>query len=196
MTGRHQSADAGKQSSTPQPSGADGSWVTVGQIVGVFGVRGELRVVPFTDVPDRFSQLAKLFAGDARIPYEIVNARPHKGQVVLRLRDVDTVEQAERLRGQDLFIPEAEIAVLPDNQYYLHDLIGLRVEDVQGVHLGEIADVQTGAGNDLFVVRTPRGGEVLLPAVKAFVKSVDLAARVVHVDPIPGLFDADVEEAR
>ena len=87
----------------------------------------------------------------------------------------------------------SEIATLPADEFYLHDLVGLRVEDQHGAVLGQLADIVGGAGNDLFVVRTPDGRQVLLPAVKEFVKSIDLATGVVRVEPIPGLFDEGVQ---
>jgi 16S rRNA processing protein RimM len=189
MTGRRSHINTANAGDTAE-------WVAVGQITAVFGIHGELRVAPLSDLPDRFMQLSTLYVGDAHVPYKVAGVRQHKGQPLVRLKGIDTVEQAERLRGQMLWIPDAEIAALPPDEYYLHDLVGMRVERTSGVPLGEVADVLTGAGNDLFVIRTPGGREVLLPAVKEFVKAVDLAARVVRVEPIPGLFDDAAEVAR
>jgi len=194
MTGPHTPNGSGRGHS-PRPTGAGGAsaaapgWVAIGRVVGVFGLRGELRIASLTDLPDRFTQLATLYVGDEHTPYAVAGAREHKGQVLLRLRGIEHIEEAERLRGAMLHIPAAEIAPLPADQFYLHDLIGLRVEDARGTLLGQIGEVVTGAGHDLFVVRTPDGREVLLPAVKEFVKAVDLAGGIVRVEPIPGLFD-------
>src|SRR5579862_4508932 len=99
----------GHRARPPRGSGAVGAppagWIAVGHVVGVFGLRGELRIAPLTDVPDRFSQLATLYLGDEHTPYAIVGAREHKGQTLLRLRGVERVEEAEALRGATLFIP-------------------------------------------------------------------------------------------
>jgi 16S rRNA processing protein RimM len=170
--------------------------VAIGRITGAFGLHGEVKVVPLTDFPERFAQTPTIYAGDAHIPYVVAGARHQKGQILLQLAGIDTIEQAERLRGKTVWIPEREITPLPPDQFYLHDVVGLRVERQDGMPLGEVVDFISGAGNDLFVVRTPGGREVLLPAVKAFVKAVDLAGRVVRVEPIPGLFDEAAEEAQ
>ena len=178
-----------KKSNVPQPAAADTPWVAVGAIVGAFGIRGDLKIQPLTDFPERFERTATLYLGDARTPHKVESARLHKRLVVTHLSGIDTANDAERLRGVEVYIPESELAPLPEDSYYLHDLIGLRVEHVNGTPVGAIEDVVGTAGNDLFLIRTPAGAEVLLPAVKEFVKAVDLAQGVVRVAPIPGLFD-------
>jgi 16S rRNA processing protein RimM len=180
-----------------RPRGAADDWVAVGLVVGGFGVRGELKVESLTDVPDRFNRLTTIYVGDAHVPHRVAGARSHKQLILLTLDGVHDLTAAERLRGQRLWIPLAEIAPLPTDSYYIHDLIGLRVQHVNGTPLGRVADVIAGSAGDLLLVReTPGGGDVLLPAVKEFIKSVDLAAGRVVVAPIPGLFDEAADEAR
>lgn len=172
-------------------------WVAIGEIAGAFGVRGELKIIPLTDFPDRFEHTPMVYVGDAHTPFPVLSARPHKTQVLLLLAGVETPEAADRLRGSRLWIPVAELRPLAHDQYYLHDMVGLRVRHVSGVSLGTIADVIPAAGADLYVVRNDTtGAEALLPAVKAFIKRVDIAGGVVVVDPIPGIFDDGFEEAR
>ena len=200
---------------TPSAPLADDAWALVGVITGAFGLHGDLKLRPETDFPERFTRTKTLYVGDDRTPYPVASARPHKvGQLVVHLTGVESEPEAERLRNRQVFIPLVELTPLAPEQYYIHDLVGLRVEHVNGTPLGVIADVITTAASDLYVVRrTPapatganaHGGapsqargkpsakagddEVLLPAVKEFVKSVSLARGVVIVDPIPGLFD-------
>jgi 16S rRNA processing protein RimM len=165
-------------------------------IAGVFGLRGELKVRPLTDFPERFARTPTIYLGDDHTPHQVESARTQKELVILRLAGISSIEHAEPLRGQRLWIPEAELNPLAADQFYQHDLIGLRVEDLAGDTLGTISDVLSGSGNDLFAVRTPQGREVLVPIVKAFVKAVDLAAGVIRIEPIPGLFDETAEEGR
>lgn len=173
-----------------------GDWVAVGTIVGTFGIRGDLKVQPLTDFPERFARTPTLYLGDDHTPHAVESAREHGRIVVVHLGGIDTATAAEKLRGARLYVPATEVVALPADQYYLHDLIGLHVEHIDGTPLGVIADVITAGGNDLFVVRQPQArGEVLLPAVKEFVKSVDVASGVVRVAPIPGLFDDNAEIA-
>src|SRR5262249_48942662 len=174
----------------------DEYWAAIGDIVGVFGVRGELKVEPLSDIPGRFTRLEVVYIGEKHTPYRVLSAHVHKHQVLLRVEGVADRTNAEVLRGKRLWIPAAELAPLPADQFYLHDVIGLRVEHINGQRLGIVADVLTTGANDLFVVRqTPSGTEILLPVVKAFVKSIDLAGGVVLVDPIPGIFDEQAAEA-
>lgn len=165
-------------------------WIAIGTIVGAFGVHGELKVEPQTDIPGRFEQLRSIYLGDDHTQHRVESARMHKRLVLLKLEDIGDMTAAERLRSQTLWIPANEIASLPDDQYYVHDLVGLRVEHVNGTPLGRVAEVIIGSGNDLLVVRnTETEAETLVPAAKVFIRSVDLAAGVLYLDPIPGLFD-------
>lgn len=171
-------------------------WVAVGEVTAPFGMRGELKVRPLTDFPERFAQTSTLYVGDDHTPHAVEAARIQGAQVILRLAGVESIEAAETLRGATLWIPAAELLPLPPDTYYLHDLIGLRVRHVDGRALGVVSDVLTGLGNDLLVVREPESGaETLLPAVKEFIKRVDVAGGELLVEPVPGLFDDRFEEA-
>lgn len=198
---------------TPTAPAVDEAWALVGVITGAFGLHGDLKLRPETDFPERFTRTKTVYVGDDRTPYPVASARPHKvGQLVVHLAGVESEPEAERLRNRQVFIPLVELTPLAPEQYYIHDLIGLRVEHVNGTPLGVIADVITTAASDLYVIRrTPTADanahrasrsqarnkasakagddEVLLPAVKEFVKLVSLARGVVIVDPIPGIFD-------
>lgn len=186
---RGNSADAGGE--------AQEDWVAVGEVAAPFGMRGELKVRPLTDFPERFARTATLYAGEDHTPHAVEAARIHGAQVVLRLAGIASVEAAEVLRGATLWIPASELMPLPQDSYYLHDLVGLRVRHIDGRTLGVVGDVLTGVGNDLLVVRDPHtGAETLLPAVKEFIKRVDVAGGELLVEPIPGLFDDRSEEAR
>ena len=195
-------ARRGAQHRRGNPAGAGGEtdaqdWVAVGEVAAPFGMHGELKVRPLTDFPERFACTATLYAGEDHTPYAVEAARIHGAQVVLRLAGIASVEAAEALRGETLWIPAAELMPLPQDSYYLHDLVGLRVRHVDGRVLGIVGDVLTGVGNDLLVVRDPQtGAETLLPAVKEFIKRVDVAGGELLVEPVSGLFDDRFEEAR
>lgn len=179
------------------PSDKDAEWAAVGEVTAPFGMRGELKVRPLTDFPERFSNTKTLYIGDEHAPYAVESARMHGSQVVLRLAGVTRVEAAEALRGAVLCIPASELLPLPQDSYYLHDLVGLRVRHVDGRTLGVVSEVLSGPGNVLLAVRDAQtGAETLLPAVKEFIKRVDLPAGELLVEPVPGLFDDRFEEAR
>lgn len=193
---RQRSRRSSGQHDTGLPGDEAGAWIAVGEIVGVFGLHGEVRVLPQTDFPERFAQTPTLYLGDARAPFAVENARQQQRMVILKLAGVDDAVAAQRLRGMTLWIPAAERMPLEADQFYLHDVVGLRVEHVNGQPLGTVVDFITGGGNDLFVIRaTPSGREVLLPAVREFVRELDIPGGVLRVSPIPGLFDEQAEIA-
>jgi 16S rRNA processing protein RimM len=181
----------------PASATANEEWVTIGRIVALFGLRGEVKVIPQTDIPDRFSQLHEVYLGPEHQRRRISKASPYKGTMLrLGLAGIDSANAAEPLIGQEITIPLAQLPTLPADQYYIHDLIGLRVESSSGQTLGVIADILATGANDVYVVReTGAGREVLVPAVKEMVRRVDIAAGVVVIDPLPGLFDDRFEEA-
>ncbi len=185
----------------PNPSqnsaATTGDWAAVGEIVGVFGVHGELKIRPLTDYAERFALGGAIYLGERHERRVITSSRAQGTQFIIGIEGCVTANDAERVRGQSLFIPTAELATLNSDQFYQHDIIGLRVERMDGKELGVITDIIPSGANDLYVVRDEVSGqERLLPAVKAFIRDVDLAAGVMRVDPIPGLFDEESEEAR
>lgn len=186
----HRNSDA-----SPSDDG-EAAWIAVGEVVGAFGIHGEVKAFPLTDFPDRFARTPTLYLGDAHTPRAVQRARPHQRIIILKLDGVDDVAVAERLRGVTLWIPRSERMPLDADQFYLQDVVGLRVIHINGQTLGEVVDFMTGGGNDLFVVRaTPTGREVLLPAVREFVRELDIPGGVLRVAPIPGLFDDQTENA-
>jgi 16S rRNA processing protein RimM len=193
-------AGAGARADVPAasaaPSPPEPEWLLIGRVIGPFGIRGELKVWPETDFPERFAQTPALYLGADHAPYAVAGARLGHPHVIVRLAQISDASAAERLRGLPVYVPVAQAVPLPPDRFYQHDLIGLRAEHADGTPLGPITDVYTGPGNDVFVVRAARTGrEVLVPAVKEMIVRVDLAAGVVVMRPIPGLFDDDFETA-
>ena len=161
--------------------------ITIGRVVKPQGRKGEVVIEPFSDRPGRFSELKRVFlpgAGDAVAEWQVEGHWPHKHREVLKLAGIDSIDDADRLRGMDVRIPEEDLDVLPQGSYSHYQLRGLRVEDESGAELGAVADIlKTGAGADVLVVRGPKG-ESLLPLVSSFIKEVDLrGGRLVAAPP-------------
>lgn len=166
--------------------------VTIGRIVRPQGRKGEVLTEVLSDRPDRFSSLRKarlVEPGGATRSVEVTSCWPHKGRVVLKLQGVDSIDQAETLRGAELRIPEAELPPLPQGSYYHHQLKALEVEDGSGRPLGRVAEIlETGGEAPVLVVRGDQG-ELLLPLVHDFIRQVDLeGGRLVIA--VPELLDA------
>ncbi len=167
-------------------------WATIGKIVAPFGIRGELKVFPLSDIPDRFATLETVYLGPEASPYRIESVRPYKGEMLLlKLAHIDDATTAESLRSADLLIPLSELAKLPPDFYYQHDILGLRVLRLNGDEVGVIADIMVTGGNDVYVVKASSGKQFLIPAIKDVVKQIDLLRHVMYIDPMQGLLDDD-----
>ncbi|TMC19827.1 MAG: 16S rRNA processing protein RimM [Chloroflexi bacterium] len=165
-------------------------WATIGTIVAPFGIRGELKVLPLSDIPDRFVQLDAVYLAPAYACYKIEGVRPYKGEMlVLKLSTIDDANAAELLRNHDLCIPLDQIAQLPPDSYYQHDILGLRVCTLDGNEVGVIVDIMPTGGNDVYVIQKADRSEVLIPAIKQTIKQIDLIRRMMYIDPIRGLLD-------
>jgi 16S rRNA processing protein RimM len=165
-------------------------WATIGKVVAIFGLDGELKVRVLSDIPDRFAELDALYVGDSHTRRVIESVRPYKGDTILvKFKGIDDATDAEELRAADLFIPASELAKLPDGSYFQHDIIGLRVFTLDNTPLGTIVDIIETGSNDVYVVKMHNGAQQLIPAIKDVVKQIDLIRHTMHIDPIPGLLD-------
>jgi 16S rRNA processing protein RimM len=167
------------------------SWIVIGAITKVFGLKGGLKIRPLTDDPDRFRGLAKavLEAADGtEQTCTLTEVRAEKVSVTLFCREIDTVERAERFIGGTIRIPRSEAIGLPDDSYFQHDLLGLAVYLEDGRYLGEIRSILPTGGNDVLVVRDgPR--ERLIPAIKSMVARVDLPGKRMVLRFMEGLLE-------
>jgi len=172
-------------------------WVTVGQVVALLGVRGELKVRLLTDIPNRFSELDAVYVGQQHARHDIESVRPYKGEmIILKLANFDDANAAEALRNAELQIPLSKVAKLPPDSYYQHDILGLQVLTLGGKAVGTIVDIIVTGSNDVYVVKTLAGTQQLIPAIKDVIKQIDLIRRTMHIDPIPGLLDNGDEQDR
>ncbi len=161
----------------PTKGSASQGYLAVGNIVGVHGIRGEVKVELLTDYPERFSPGATVYFGPESLarPVRIEAARPHKGMMLVKFAGVLDRNAAELLRDTVLLIPEEQAMLLGEGENYAHDLIGLQVETTDGRVLGKLAEILYTGANDVYVVNRP-GAEVLIPALNEVVITVDLEA--------------------
>lgn len=179
------------------PNQSETEWATIGKVVALFGVHGELKVHLLTDIPNRFAELDAVYSGPDHIQRPIQRVRPYKGEmVVLKLEGIDDANTAEALRNQNLDIPLGQLTKLPPDSYYQHDILGLSVITLDGRELGNIVDIIVTGSNDVYTIKTPGGSQVLIPAIKDVIKQVDLIRRTMYIDPLPGLLDNISEETR
>lgn len=170
----------------------DGALV-VGRILGPHSLSGEVRVELHTDFPERFVPGAILLLGDELQEIEVISARPHKSFMLIRFVGVESRTAAETLNGRWLYIPESDAVELDPGTYWIHDLIGMTVQTTDGLVLGTLKEVLATGANDVYVVRPAAGvnrdRDLLLPAIPEVVRAVDLEARRMTVELLPGLLE-------
>lgn len=167
--------------------------IAVGQIVKTFGIRGDVVVRPMTDDVQRFKNLKRVFVGSEEQTAietqvtDVVLDRVRRG-VRLRLATCTTRSSAEALVGSLLFVDERDAIRPAEGAYYIHDLIGLRVVDLQGTTVGVVRDVVRYPAQDVYVLDC-KGREVLVPAVKEFIKHIDPASGTMTIHFIEGMLN-------
>ena len=179
------------------PKQYETEWATIGKVVALFGIHGELKVRLLTDIPNRFAELEAVYVGPDHTSLSIQSVRPYKGEmIVLKLVGIEDASAAESLRNQDLSIPLSKLAELPPGSYYQHDILGLNVLTLDGQELGQIVEIIVTGSNDVYIVKKPEGSQILIPAIKDVIKQIDLIRHTMHIDPLPGLLDNISQEKR
>ena len=175
--------------SSPEPPV---QWVAVGRITRAHGIRGEVKVLPLTDVEDRFTPPSRLFVGESGDrPLTVSASRPDRGRLLVHFEEVPDRTAAEALTGAYLFVPATSSPPLPEGEFWPHQLIGAEVLTDTGRSLGTLREVVHTNANDVWVARDDGGAESLVPALRDVIVSVDTGARRVVVREVPGLTAPD-----
>ena len=157
----------------------------IGKILKPHGVKGEIRLFLTTDDPSRFSGLrsvgVKFDDNRENLCLDIERVRPARQFILIKFKGIDTINAAEGIRGGAITITDDQALPLQADEYYVRDLYDMRVITEAGEPLGIIADVLETGANDVYVVRRANGGDILIPAVKEYIISVDTEARIMRV---------------
>ncbi len=161
----------------------------VGVIAGAFGIKGQVKLKSFTDRPDHLSRhIRTLLIGKDHAPYRLVRAIEHKpGLLVLTLDGITTRDAADDLRGAEVFIPAQEAAPLATDEYFLHDMAGLKVFTTDGTAIGTVKDILVTGANDVLVIARTGQPDALVPMVREFVVELDIPGGRLVIQPIEGL---------
>lgn len=161
----------------------------IGQIVNTSGLKGVVKVNPFTDDVSKFEDMKKIFIEKNKelTEYEIEEVRYSKNQVLIKFKGIDTIDDAERLRNCYLKIARKDQKALPKDTYYIVDLIGLKVYLEDSTFIGEIVDVFPTGSNDVYVVKRKENTDLLLPAIKDVIKEINIEDGKMIVNLIEGL---------
>ena len=164
-------------------------YLEIGQIVNTFGLKGMVKVKPFTDNIERFSNLKKIYIKNksGQTEYKIQEVKYHKNMVLIKFEGIENPEQADLLRNSYLIVDRETEEPLEPGRYYIVDMIGLDVFTDDNEYLGKLEDIYNTGSNDIYVVKNELGKQVLLPAIEDVIKNIDMDNKKVIVHLIPGL---------
>ena len=165
------------------------AYLEVGQIVNTFGIKGFVKVKPFTDENSRFEELKTVYIvmKNQMKEVEIEEVGYQKDMVLLKLKGIDNLTEAEKYKGLFLKIDRKNAKKLPKDTYFIADLLGLEVYTDEGELLGRVDDIFNSGANDVYVVKDNLGKQILLPGIKDVLKEIDLEKEKIIVHLIKGL---------
>ena len=156
--------------------------VLVGVVIGSWGLKGHLKVKPFTDIDNRYKVGNSVWISSEKL--EILTSRflDSKSYWIISFEGLNSLQKTERFLGCDITIPRKLLEILPSNVFYFHDLIGISVFNQDFVEIGILKDILKTGANDVYVIQPKSGKEILIPAIKEVVKKVDLENAKMYVE--------------
>lgn len=165
-------------------------YTIIGKIISTHGIKGEVKVYPMTDNLDRFNYLKTAYIGDKKIKVELEKVKYHKNLAILKFKEFNDINQIIHFKDTFIYVDEEGKVVLPENHFFIYDLLGSQVFDTEYNLIGIITDVLQGPSNDIYVVKDmEKAKEYLIPAVKQFVIDVNISDKRIVIDPIEGMIE-------
>ena len=161
----------------------------VGVISSTHGVRGQVKVFPTTDDVTRFRQLKKVYLDTGRemLPLEIQNVKFFKQFAILKFKGIDNINDIEKYRGKSLMIDREDAVDLDEDEYFIADMIGMKVCTEDGSEFGTLKDVMETGANDVYIIDSLEHGEVLIPAIRECILDVDMDEERMTIHLMEGL---------
>lgn len=164
-------------------------YTLVGKIINSHGVNGSVKIYPYTDDVKRFSNLNYLFLGEEKLKLKIEKVFYQKNLVIVKFSEFGNINEILKFKEEFIYIKNEDRIELPENSYFISDLIGCLVVDTLNNELGVLTDVLTYSVHDIYVVKDLEGNNFYVPVVKEFVKNVDVTNRQITIDPIEGMLN-------
>ncbi len=158
----------------------------IGKVMRPHGIHGEMRIMILTDFPERFDETDEVYLVSPKkkvLFFPVESNRFHAGCVLLKLKGIETPEEAGEYRHWLVSVPDDELVELEEGEYWHFQLVGLKAVNEEGAYLGELCEILQTPGHDIYAIKTPEGKELLIPAVEAFVKKVDIEGGTITVCP-------------
>jgi len=163
-------------------------YLKIGKIVSTQGLKGEVRVYTLADDIKRFDDL-KTFYLDKKEKYEVEKVRYKGNIVIMKIKGIDVIEDAEKLRNKFMYVSREESRELDEDEFFISDMIGIKAYTVSGDYIGVLEDVLQYSANDVYVIKSDNNKEFLIPALYKFVPTIDMNERKMIIDPIKGMID-------
>ena len=165
------------------------SYFEIGQIVNTFGIKGFVKINPFTDDLERFEELKSVFVVKNKelIEMQIEEVKFHKHLVLVKFKGIEDINMAEKYKGCYIKIKRENARKLPEGTYFIADLIGIKVYDEDGNLLGKVDDIYNNKSTDIYVIKDDLGKQILLPSTKEVIKQIDVDEEKMVVHLIDGL---------
>ncbi len=164
-------------------------YLRVGVIATTHGIKGEVKVFPTTDDIERFKLLKQVYldTGKELILLEVEGVKFFKQMAILKFKGIDDINEIEKYRGKDLLVTRENAIELKEDEYFVYDLIESEVITEEGVKLGVLSEIIKTAANDVYVVQTPEGKEILLPFIKECILDINTEKKQITVHLMKGL---------
>jgi 16S rRNA processing protein RimM len=166
-------------------------YLQVGKIVNTHGIRGEVKVIPLTDDPRRYDELKEVFVGtdNEKDVFYIENVKYLKNTVIIKFKESIDMNYAQKLKEMFIYVDRKNAVKLSEGRYFIFDLIGMEVFELDGKRLGILKDVLQTGSNDVYVVKNDQNKEILIPALKSVIKEVSVGDKIMKVVLPEGLLD-------
>ncbi len=161
----------------------------IGKIVNTHGLKGEVKVYPYTDYPERFKEIKYLYMEDSNEKISVDSVKISKNMPILKLSNISTIDEAEKNRNKYLFIDRENARQLDEDEHLIVDLIGCKVYDMNENYIGIVEDVLQYSANDVYVIKSESEKNYLVPAIKQFVPVIDIENKKIVIDPIKGMIE-------
>ena len=154
--------------------------IIIGKIVAPHGVRGDIRILPLTEKPDLFLDLEYLLLEGGK-KLTVKNARFQKRMILVTTKEITSMNEAELLRDKNIYIKAEDLPELEDDEFYVADLVGIPVYDLEGKQIGTFKDSLSTGSNDVYIIAVPGAKDILVPALKEHFKEINLAEKRIVV---------------
>lgn len=165
-------------------------YIIIGEIINSHGIQGAIKVRPLTADIDRFSSLEKVYLGQERLELNIEFVKYHKDSIIIKFKEFDNINDILSFKNNYIYIDIEERINLPADSFFIHELIDCKVYDISGSFIGVVEDISQDASNDVYIIRNYKTNkDYMIPAVRNFVKSIDVKDKKIIIDPIEGMIE-------